>query len=142
MMSPEIMERLRAKAEAHFAIVNEIARILWENGEMLAQTESGLMPTWQEIIAACSATFEPGDDRDDDFIDACQTWRRSHIHQARALLSLDVAGSLTLVKHLTESALRLHQSIELDLWHKIERARGFEVGSLTGAPGVTQKVAL
>ena len=141
-MSSEIMERLKIKAETRSAVVNEIARILWENGEMLAQTEGGSMPSWQEIIAACSASFEPGDDRDDDFIDACGAWRLSHIHQAEALLSLDVAGSLTLAKHLTESALRIHQSIELDLWHKIERAKGFEPGSLTGAPGVTQRVAL
>jgi hypothetical protein len=33
-MSSEIMERLKAKAEARYAIVDEIARILWENGEI------------------------------------------------------------------------------------------------------------
>ena len=51
-MSPEIMERLKAKAKARATIVDEIARILWENGEMLADAEDGRMPTWQEIIAA------------------------------------------------------------------------------------------
>ena len=129
-MTPEAMARLKAKAEARAAIVNDIARILWENGEMLAGTEGGAMPSWEEIVA--------GKDRKD----ACFAWFLGHARGAELLLSLDARDALTLAKHLIDSAMRLQEALEMDLWRKIERAKGFEPGSLTNAPGVRQRVAL
>jgi len=136
-MTPEAMARLKAKAEARAAIVNDIARILWENGEMLAGTEGGAMPSWEEIVAGKN---DPSADQDRK--DACFAWFLGHARGAELLLSLDARDALTLAKHLIDSAMRLQEALEMDLWRKIERAKGFEPGSLTNAPGVRQRVAL
>lgn len=114
----DLLDRLRAKAEARAAIVNDIARILWENGEVLADTEGGSMPTWDEIAR-----------RSDD---ATWGWFLDHTHRAEALMALQPADALTLAQ----------EALERDLWAKVERARGLEPGSLTGVPGVAQRVAL
>lgn len=137
MADPAAIDRLKAKAEARAAIVNEIAKILWENGEMLADTEGGSMPTWDEVL-----TNRRAEGVSQELKEGCWSWFLAHAHQAEALLNLDAADSLTLAKHLIDSAMRTQRSIELDLWHKIERAKGFESGSLTEAPGVPQRVAL
>jgi hypothetical protein len=133
------MERIQARAIERAKIVDQIARILYENGEMLADTEGGAMPGWDEVVAelraaAAAATSE--------YHDMCVHCWLSHTHQADALLRIDAAGSLTLATLLIGNAQKLHTSIEMDLWHKIERAKGFEPGSLTGAPGVKQRSAL
>lgn len=134
-MTPEATERLKAKTAARAAIVNDIARILWENGEALADTEDGSMPTWDEVVAGRGSVNLK-------FKDACWSWFLNHSRQADALLALSSADALTLAKHLIDSAARAQEATELDLWRKIERAKGFEPGSLTGAPGVAQRVAL
>lgn len=133
----EVMRRLKAKAEARAIIINDIARILWENGEMLADTEDGAMPGWDDLMVIRHA-----DDASQDQRDTCWAWFMNHWQRAEALLTMQAADSLVLAKHLIDSAMRTQKSVELDLWHKIERAKGFEPGSLTGAPGVPQKVAL
>lgn len=129
------LDRLRAQAEARAAIINDIARILWENGEALADAEGGSMPTWDKIVdgrrAGTAATT-----------DAYWSWFLDHTHRAEALMALQPADALTLAKHLIDSAMRSQEALELDLWGKVERARGLEAGSLTGAPGVAQRVAL
>lgn len=129
------LARLRAKADARAAIVNDIARILWENGEALADTEGGSMPTWDEVVdrrhTGTAATT-----------DAYWSWFLDHTHRAEALMVLQPADALTLAKHLIDSAMRSQEALERDLWGKVERARGLEAGSLTGAPGVAGRVAL
>lgn len=130
------MERLQAKSEARAAIVDQIARMLWESGEMLAETEGGSLPSWGEITDARRSGSE------DEFTSACWSWWLDHAHKAEAILALDARQSLALAKILIDSAAVQQTQMELDLWRKIERAKGFEPGSLTGAPGVKQQVAL
>lgn len=137
MDNPAAIDRLKAKAEARAAIVNEIAKILWENGEMLADTEGGSMPSWDEVL-----TNRRAEGIGQELKEAYWSWFLAHTHQAEALLNLGVTDSLTLAKHLIDNAMRTQRSVELGLWHKIERAKGFEPGSLAGAPGVPQRAAL
>lgn len=132
----EVMERLIAKAEARAVIVNDIARMLWENGEMLAVTEDGPMPGWDDLDA-----LRRDNDASQERRSACWSWFLSHIRCAEALLTMSAPDSLALAKHLIDSATRT-QAMELDLWREIERAKGFEPGSLTGALGVSRKAAL
>ena len=133
------MDRLRARAAAHAELVDTVARILWENGEMLADTEGGSMPTWQELAhlrahpEQCESAAAHG---------AFSEWWLSHTRKAQALLDLDARSSLQLGQILITHAGTKFEQLELDLWRKIERAKGFEPGSLTGAPGVRQQVAL
>lgn len=131
--------RIKARAEAHAALVNEIAKMLWENGEMLADTEGGPMPTWEEVAHQVSNPFE-GDGS--EFYNSCCTWWADHCQQARALLRLDARASLKLGQILIQSAGEKFEQADMDMWRKLERAKGFEPGSLTGKPGVQQRVAL
>lgn len=131
------MARFQPKAAERAAVIDQIARMLWESGEALADTEGGSMPTWDQIREAVETRIG-----DADFVNACFGWWLDHKHKAEAILALDAAQSLTLATFLIENAKRYQERTELDLWRKIERAKGFEAGSLTGAPGVKQKVAL
>ena len=137
VQSTGVMERLQAKSEARAKIVDEIARVLWENGEMLAQTEGGAMPSWKEVLASRTA-----DGISQEFKEACWSWWVNHTHSAEALLSVDASGAMTIAKHLMDSAARQQRDETLALWGKVERAAGYEPGSLTGKEGVKQRVFL
>ena len=128
------MDRLLIKAEIRAGKINEIARILWENGEMLADCEDGSLPTWEGLLAHLQVG---GAD-----YDACFGYWRDHTNRAQALLDLDAKSTMLLGQMLIESARHKFEEAELDLWRKVERAKGFEPGSLTGKPGVKQRVAL
>jgi len=125
------MARIVLRAAEREKIVDQIARMLWESGEMLADSEGGSMPTWDEVRAGCVAQTE-----------GCWDWYLAHKRRAEAVLALDAAQSLALARILLDRAARQYRELELDLWAKIERAKGFEPGSLTGEPGVRQEVAL
>lgn len=135
--APDPFAKLRQRAAARDVIVDQIARMFWESGEELADTEGGTMPTWDEVCANLD-----GSGGDENFTQACCDWWLSHKHRAEAVLALDATQSLALANILIAHAQEQHRRLELDLWRKIERAKGFEAGSLTGAPDVKQQVAL
>jgi hypothetical protein len=126
----DLMDRLEAKAAERAKIVDQIAGILWRNGEELAETEGGSMPTWEEVVAR----------RCDCVNDVHWAYWLDHTHRAEALLSLAAPDALLLAKLLIDSALSTQNQMELDLWRKIEHAKGFEAGSLTGKPGVRSRL--
>lgn len=136
-MSNDPLAHLEQKAAVRAAIIDQVARMLWESGEMLADTEGGAMPSWGVVCANLN-----GSGGDEDFTQACCDWYLNHTHKAEAILALDAKQSLALANILVASAQRQYDQLELDLWRKVERAKGFEPGSLTGAPGVKQQVAL
>jgi hypothetical protein len=114
----DVMERLRAKSQARAKIVEEIAGILWQNGEMLADTEGGAMPSWIEVLSARSAVSISEEHKE-----ACWAWWLENTHRAEALLSIAPADALVLAKHLIDSAARQQEMTERSLWARIEKAR-------------------
>jgi hypothetical protein len=135
----DVMKRLQAKSDELSRVRDQIAQMLYESGEMLAQTEGGSMPSWDEIAEGCGP-----DDAAlvDESQDACWQIRLDHLHRADNILALDGASCLTLATILIDQAAKQHADMEKQLWGKVERAAGFERGSLTGAPGVAPKVFL
>lgn len=130
-----LMAKLQRDAEAHARVVDAVSRILWEGGEMLGDWEDGPAPTWDDVVDGRSDPTHPSHDA------LAAYWMDTTI-KANALLQLDAKQSMTLAMILTEQAKAKYERLEVDLWRKIERAKGFEPGSLTGAPGVPQRIAL
>lgn len=137
-----LIERLQAKQAERDKITDRIARMLWESGPMTDQWDGdGAPPDWDAITTERAA---PAPDKSDE--DACErhdafvsywldTW-----HRAEAIQGLDADQSMELARILLAQADRQRKDMELDLWRKIERAAGYERGSLTGEPGVPQRV--
>ena len=121
-----VMERLRVKATERAMLRDRVAQLLYESGEMTADCEEGSMPSWDEAAA--------GDDHMGILID--------HRQRANALLGLGAKECLELSRILAGIAATKFDALEADLWAKVERAKGYETGSLRGWPGVKQKVAL
>lgn len=105
------LAHLHAKAAARAATINDIARILWENGDGRRKG----MPTWDGLAIRSDA--------------AARSWFLDRLRAtAEALMALQPADALTLAQHLIASAMRSQEALEL--------ARGLEAGSLPGACGV------
>lgn len=132
---PFLMSRLKQENEAHEKTVDTIARILWEGGEMLGDWDGGPAPTWDDVLEGYADKSHPSHE-------ALSCYWLDTTIKASALLGLEAKQSMTLAMILLDQAKAKYERLELSLWHKIERAKGFEHGSLTGAPGVTQRIAL
>jgi hypothetical protein len=65
-----------------------------------------------------------------------------HVEVADKLRNLEPAAALRLAVLLVQMAGERQTETERQLWRKVERAAGYEPGSLTGKPGVKQKVFL
>jgi hypothetical protein len=61
---------------------------------------------------------------------------------AEKLRNLDPAAALKLATMLIDAAAEHQTDIERQMWGKVERAAGYEPGSLTGKLGVKQRVFL
>lgn len=130
-----LMEKLKREGEAHARTVDVVARILWEGGEMLGDWEDGPAPTWDDVIEGRADKTHPSHE-------ALSCYWLDTTIKANALLDLEAKQSMALAMILLDQAKAKYERLELSLWHKIEWAKGFEHGSLTGAPGVTQRIAL
>jgi hypothetical protein len=131
----DLMRKLQAAEAARAEIVDTIARMLWETGQMTAEWEGGPAPSWDDIT---EAWFDQTHENHDAY---CTYWF-TETQQASALMDLGPANSMALATILMNCAQDGYRRMELDLWRKVERAKGFEKGSLTGEPGVTQRIAL
>lgn len=112
---PTTMQKLQAKAAEREKIVDQIARLLWESGEMLAETEGGSMPTWDEVLLSRIT----GSPLEDEYGSACMSWWLDHTHRAEALLALDADQALALAQILITQAAKTQKQTELDLWRKL-----------------------
>lgn len=131
-----LMQKLHAESIARGAVVDSISRILWESGEMTAQWEGeGGPPTWDDILEARS-------DVNHEHHDAFSCYWLQETQRAEHLMDLDAPQAMTLAMILLDNAKAGYKRADLDMWRKVERAAGFEKGSLTGAPGVPQRIFL
>ena len=136
------VERLRAKAAERAKVTDQIARMLWESGPMTAAWEGdGASPTWDEITEWRFTDLPDNAHPEHRKIHEAHTgyWLDTW-HKAEALQALDADQSMTLARIMLDQAQRQQKDLELQLWRKVERATGYEPGSLTGQPGVKQRV--
>lgn len=137
MTEQSTMERLEAKAAERAKVTNEIARMLWESGPQSSDWEGSAPPSWDDITAGRQGAFE-----EQELNDAYTGYWLDTWHKAEALQALDADQSMALAKIMLDQADQRRKEMEIDLWRKIERAAGYEEGSLTGKPGVKQRVFL
>lgn len=111
---------------------------------MIAQWEGdGSPPSWDELTAERESPLAAdATDHDREWHDAYTAYWHDMWNRAEALLSLDTDQSMALAKLMLDQAERQRKDTEMDLWRKVERAAGYEPGSLTGKPGVTPRVFL
>ena len=122
-----LMQKLIAASVERSVLRDRIAQMLYEHGDMLADHEDGCAPAWNEVV-------ESSGDHADILFD--------HRKNANAIMGLDAVSCLELGRILMGIAATKYEGLENDLWAKIERAKGYECGSLRGWPGVKQKVAI
>lgn len=118
--------RLIAKSEALGRWYEAVGEMLYDASDRA----DGVLPDWSELpdlirSGECDSSL-----------------RQVHIEAAGALRRLDPPVALRLAGMLTELAGARYAEIETDLWRKVERAAGYEAGSLTGKPGVKRRVFL
>lgn len=124
-------------------VTDEIAAILWRSGPQSSDWEDGAPPSWEEIIAGRARKF--GDDATEagrELNDAYTGYWLDTWHKAEALQALDAREAIALAQILMAIVAQRHEQMEIDLWHKVERAAGYEPGSLTNVPGVRQRIFL
>lgn len=137
----ELMQRLEAKAAERAKTIDQVMRILWESGEQSADWEGGAPPSWDDITAGRQRRC--GDDETPEgkeLNDAYTSYYHCTWTDAQHLLALDHKQCLALAQILIAEAQRKTEEHEIRLWRGIERAAGYEAGSLTGKPGVKQQV--
>ena len=118
--------RLIAKSEALRRWYETVAKMLYDASDRA----DGVLPDWSELpdlirSGECDSSLH-----------------QAHIKAAEALHRLDPPVALRLAGMLAELAGARYAEIEMDLWRKVERAAGYEAGSLTGKAGVKQRVFL
>jgi hypothetical protein len=115
------MDRLRAIGTKLAKEIDEVARMLWEHGEMTADTEGGMMPTWDEI---CARVKQPPQDTDSrqqkEYRATCYLRWTDHNNRAALILSLDAPSSMRLAVLLLTRAEKVRDETEADLWRQIE----------------------
>lgn len=131
-----LMQRLEAKAAERAKIVDLIARMLWESGPQSSDWEGGAPPSWDDITDGRRGAL------DQELNDAYAGYHLDTWHKAEALLALEHRQCFAVAQILIAEGQRKQEELELQLWRKVERAAGFEPGSLTGKPGVKQRVFL
>lgn len=129
-MSDVIVSRLVAASNRQEAWLNRVAKMLYEAGEMTAQTEGGPMPPWDamtEILAGLQRKKKPGESQR-----ARRDWYAALIHDHRTLASnLRDAASIDLVRELLTAIEDRQRDLERQLWQRIERAEKRAPGSLS-----------
>lgn len=128
-------KRMEAKARARALIVNQIAEMLWESGPQSSDWDGGCPPSWGDITEGRQGKLETS-----EINEAYSDYWRDTWRAAEAILALDHKQCFVLAALMVDEGRRKTDQLEIDLWHKIERAAGYELGSLTGKEGVKQRI--